>query len=466
MERRRAPRLRRARAGAIASLAAALAALGCSSDPDDEFRRAELGIFVLVVDGLRPSEIGAITPNLAALRDGGTEWTESRSVLIAETIPNHVAMMTGVYPRRSGIAANDYWDRTGAPDGTNLSDPEELDAKTLFTVLDEQCPAVRTTGVLSKRYLFEIFSAGGINVAPDGFWDPRPTNLPEPDGHSPDLVTMEEALARLPKSDFMFVNLGDVDRSGHVDETGTLGLSAFRTAVLAATDAQVGRFLDALRASGRWERSIVFVVSDHGFDWSLPPSFVSLDAVLPGNLFPVQNGGAETIFLVDRDHPDRDDQLARARTAALAEPGVDVAWYRAPNPLDPDPESVVPDELGLDHENAGDLIVLAKRGWRFSDPLPVSNPIPGNHGHLVTRHNTFLIGGGAPFLRHGQRIAPSRPSPSPLDALPEQSENVDVAPTVAWLFGLEPRGYDGRVLAEAFTVTEPPSTCGAFFTAE
>ena len=442
-----------------------MAAIGCSGS-DDDFQATELGVFVIVVDGLMPGEVGPLTPNLAALRDEGTWYEESRAVMIAETIPNHVAMMTGVYPERSGIAANKYWDREGSPSDADLSDPEELEAKTLFTVIDEQCGAVRTAAVLSKRYLFEIFSTGGINVAADSHWDPRPTNIPEPDGHSPDLITMGEALARLPNADFMFVNLGDVDRSGHADETGAVGVPVVRTAALVETDLQVGRFLEALRSSGRWEQSVVIILSDHGFDWSLPTNFVNLAPSLPANVFPVQNGGADNLYLVDPDDPERDDQLRRARATALAQAGVEAAWYRRPNPLDLDPAGELPAGLGLDHENAGDLIVLARPGWRFSDPTPVDNPIPGNHGHLVTRHNTLMISGGAPFLRRGQRIAASIASPSPLDALPEQSENVDVAPTVAWLLGLEPRGYDGRVLGEAFTIDRSPSRCGGFLTTD
>ena len=71
---------------------------------------------------------GAIDFALAAFRDDGTWWEESRAVMIAETIPNHVAMLTGVYPERSGIAANKYWDREGSPTDADLSDPDELEA--------------------------------------------------------------------------------------------------------------------------------------------------------------------------------------------------------------------------------------------------------------------------------------------------------------------------------------------------
>ena len=68
-------------------------------------------------------------------------------------------------------------------------------------------------------------------------------------------------------------------------------------------------------------------------------------------------------------------------------------------------------------------------------------------------------------------------SPTLMDRLPEQSENVDIAPTVAWLLGLgiQPAqfpdgkpGFDGRVLSEAFTQFNgnpnpaEPTICGRF----
>src|SRR5690349_13170590 len=82
----------------------------------------KLTVVVLVVDSLMPEELGQTTPaapNLTAFRDAGTSYSESRSVFAAETIPNHVAMMTGVYPDRSGIPGNTYWNRSGEPTDTD-----------------------------------------------------------------------------------------------------------------------------------------------------------------------------------------------------------------------------------------------------------------------------------------------------------------------------------------------------------
>ena len=106
--------------------------------------------------------------------------------------------------------------------------------------------------------------------------------------------------------------------------------------------------------------------------------------------------------------------------------------------------------------------------------------IPGNHGHPVTLHNTFIVTGGSPWVKAGQAIAASTANPTPLDRLPEQAENVDLAPTIAWLLGLDlpaqefpdyatqARAFDGRILKEAFTQFDAdadapsPTVCGRF----
>jgi hypothetical protein len=444
---------------------------GDSGVPPDQ--RADLGVFVIVVDSLMPQEIGAPltpTPTLAAFRDGATAYTESRSVFYAETIPNHVAMMTGVYPERSGIPANTYWNRQGEPEDRDLSLPSELEVRTLFTRIKDECPNIRTAAAMSKDYLYEVFSdcgfSGtdcGINVAPDQHFDPTadPTFIPSPAGLTPDVATMNAALAQLPNADFMFINLGQVDRMGHADETGITGVPLLRNAVLAETDLQIRRFILALQQAGRWEKSVVFIVSDHGMDWSTPQNFINVSSVVePLGLFPIQNGGTESFFLTNPVDPLRDSKLMLARNALLALPGVEDVWYREFNPLDPDGITAqLPDHFRARHENIGDLVASAAPGYRFSDPSPQSNPIPGNHAHKITLHNTFMIGGGAAFVR-AQTIAEPDEPVDHFERRPAQSENVDVAPTVAWLFGMNGDGFDGRALTEAFDLGAPPSRCG------
>ena len=235
---------------------------------------------------------------------------------------------------------------------------------------------------------------------------------------------MDAAIAIVTEFDphMVFVNLGDCDRMGHSDLTGTT-VQVGRRLALASVDAQVGRFVDLLKQSGRWDTSMVVVLADHSMDWSRPDRLVSLhpvleaDPLLAGRVQIAQNGGADLLY---RTGPAarRDAALARMRELAAATPGVlSVRW---------------PGELRLGPQ-AGDLVVYCKAGWRFSDPAFSSNPIPGTHGHPATEPIPFFIAGGHPRIPIG--VTSSR-----------QAHTVDVAPTVGSFFGVErPRGgYDGR----------------------
>lgn len=470
----------------LASMAVLLlAACGHSDDDDDGGKNgkggapngdASMTVIVAVIDSLMPDEIGSAltpTPNLVALRDAGTFYTESRSVFSAETIPNHVAMMTGVYPARNGIPTNNYWNRGDGEVDTDLSLPSEVEVDNLFTRIKQQCPNLRTAAIMSKDYLYEVFSACGFsgqdcgrNAEPDIHFNPveDPSFIPQPAGLVPDMTSMQQALAALPDADFMFINLGQVDRMGHGDATGNTGIPTQRNAVLQDTDTQIGMLVGALQEAGRWEDTVLMIVSDHGMDWSLPTNFINTQPILDGigGLVAVDNGGTNSIYLTDqseRNTPAGNQRLKQARDALIVESGIQDVWYVFENPEDPGPEKQLASHLDSAHENLGDLVLSAAQGYRFSDPGQQNNPLPGNHGHEVTYHNTFLIGGGAPFIK-AQVISEADEPVDHSERRPAQSENVDVAPTVAWLFGMPVDDYDGRLLGEAFDLSSSPSQCG------
>ena len=383
--------------------------------PAAQAARGKKRVYVLVVDGCKPGEITAErTPRLAALRARGTNFPRAQSLPVMETIPNHVMMMTGVRPDRSGIPANAIYDRQEQT-VRDLDRPSDLHFPTVIERLNRH--GFTTGTVLSKEYLFGVFGTRATHR-----WEPQP--IVPVSGHAPDQFTMDAALAMVDELDpnLVFVNLGDCDRVGHSDLSGTT-LKAARTAALSTVDHQVGRFVDMLKTSGRWRNSVVIVLADHSMDWSLPDALISLapafeaDELLAGNVQIADNGGADLLYWTgpaDR----RAEAVARMRKSAEATEGV----HSVHEPADL--------RLG---QRAGDLDAYCRSGWRFSDPDAWSNPIPGNHGHPATKPIPFFISGGSPLVDHGvSRTARAR--------------TVDVAPTVGRIFGLgEPRGgYDGR----------------------
>lgn len=368
--------------------------------------------YVVVIDGCRPAEISStLTPNLFALRAEGLFLPRASSLPIMETIPNHVMMMTGLRPDRTGVPANTIYDRAARAVRT-MDRPSDIRVETLIERLAAR--GYRTGTVLSKEYLYGVFGERAGQR-----WEPSPT-LPITE-HAPDLFTIEAAIAMVQDYDphLMFVNLGDIDRFGHADITGTT-LRLARRAALIDTDLQIGRLFDAIRTAGHWDDAMVLVLADHSMDWSTPAALVSLQSVfdaddlLAGNVTIADNGGADLCYWTGPARR-REEAVLRMKRLALATDGV-LSVHR--------PASL---RLGA---NAGDLVAYCHAGRRFSDPSATSNPIPGNHGHPATAPIPFFIGGGHPRVPRGK-------------ATSARAHTYDAAPTVASFFGLSTDRYEG-----------------------
>ncbi|MCW2791388.1 MAG: type phosphodiesterase/nucleotide pyrophosphatase [Nocardioides sp.] len=373
--------------------------------------------YVIVVDGCRPDEITAeLTPQLHALRDGGLHFPRASSMPVMETIPNHVMMMSGVRPDRSGVPANTVYDRSLGATRT-LEKASDIRSGTVIERLNRH--GFTTGTVLSKTYLYGVFGARATHR-----WEPGP--IVPVSGHAPDQFTMDAVLAMVDELDpnLVFVNLGDIDRFGHADFSGT-SVRAQRRLALADTDNQVQRFVDMLRSTGRWKHSVVVVLADHSMDWSTPDAIITLqgpmdaDPMLAGRVQIACNGGADLLYWTG-PAADRAAAIERIRAVANGVEGVLAAHARTEPWLRLGPE-------------AGDVVAFCKQGWRFSDPDPSANPIPGNHGHPATRQIPFFLAGGHPDVPRRKASA-------------AHARTVDVAPTIAKFFGVgRPRGgWDGR----------------------
>lgn len=441
----------------------------------------------VTLDSLDPAEVGPQTPTLLELKAAGTWYEQARGVMASETLPNHVAMGTGTYPGRNGIPGNSG--RAAPGDAVeadpDLGDPQYLQADSFVEAVEAACPDLRTVTVLSKAYVHRVF----LDDPVDSRYPQELFNIPG-SGHAPDASTVgfiEQELLSGAEFDYLFANLGDIDRLGHVDATGFAQLVPVeRQLAIAQTDTLLRGLVETLRAQGLWDSTVLVISSDHGMDYSNPAdasAYVDLAGALEadprtaGRFFVSENGGAGLVYLHDPSAADAHEVLRAGREVLTDLPGVVEALYRLPNPLEPgaDLAAVHPDWHLSGTHRAGELFVHVAPGHKVSSPLATgpSNPLPGNHGHAVTRHITMLVTGGWDGLAPPRSIAPSDPDavdPRTLDdssALPEQAEQVDLAPTFGWLLGVPDPGvvaggpqWQGRVLDEAFA-RRPQAACAA-----
>ncbi len=455
-------------------------------------------VYVIVIDGLDGDKVDSGgAPFVKSLLDGqqgaaATYYRESRSTMIAETNPNHTSMATGAYGGSSGIPGNSFAvygeppnedgcpaaaDESKPPVVTSGEDPSCLSAETLFQAIDRQDGAgVTTAGIFGKPKLGRLFAV----KRPDGsyyadhLWAP----CEDPGDDTPyckqvainpatryaadDSIVMDEVIrsAREDKPDYTFVNLPQVDSAGHATGTGAVYDQAITMA-----DAQIRRFVDAQRDLGLWgSRTVLLIVSDHSMETT--PEKTSLadrfgSAGIPSDSYTVvQNGSASLVYLTNRRDPARFDLLRRMREAAIG-PGaaaaqisgagpISEALYREDNPADGGAAhtlAAVHPAWALGGARTGDLVVTHAPNGAFSDPI---NPLTGNHGGPQTRDNFMAVIGPASMVQQRVPAGEARAGFDDTAQNPDQSENVDVAPTVARLLGLRaPSDNQGRVLGEA-----------------
>jgi predicted AlkP superfamily pyrophosphatase or phosphodiesterase len=449
-------------------------------------------VYVFSLDGFDRDRLeNGTAPYLQSLVRGAeptTNWQESRAIMVAQTNPNHVAMATGAFADRSGIPGNAFVvygrEARQACGGEPGDGPEALDGETPDCLVAEPFfttagrAGLPTAGIFGKPKLARIFETRRLDPSrPDAtfLWAPCTNgsgpsycdrNVPARpnDGYSLNdrdvmdvvLRTVREGVGTPRRRPLLtFVNFPNIDSAGHATGAG----SAYDAAVRLA-DTEVQRFVAAQKAAGLWERTVMFVVSDHSMD-STPTKTTLGDrfdaAGIPSDSYLIQqNGSLDMVYLRDRAAPGRFALLQRMRATALSDPRVDEALYRQPNPEDGGTVNTLDGAhpgWRVAGERTGDLVVTHRPGGSFSDPF---NPLPGEHGGPQTTDNLLLVAGGG-LVRGQDLAAPAAPRFDDTLANPGQAQNVDVAPTALALLGLRaPATNEGRVLAEAFNERADP----------
>jgi hypothetical protein len=146
-------------------------------------------VYAVVVDGLDGDRVdqGRALFISSLLAQRATYYRESRSVMIAETNPNHVAMMTGAYGRASGLPGNAFAlyaplesedscratgpaDETRLPTVTSGENANCLQAETVFEAIKRQGNPERlvTAAIFGKPKLGRIFASATV----DHLWAP------------------------------------------------------------------------------------------------------------------------------------------------------------------------------------------------------------------------------------------------------------------------------------------------------
>jgi predicted AlkP superfamily pyrophosphatase or phosphodiesterase len=465
----------------IAVLTLLLPSAGWAADQG----RAE-HVVVVVWDGMRPDFITKEhTPTLYQLAQDGTFFQHHHPVYISTTEVNGTALNTGDHPEHSGlIANNEYRPQIEASKAIAMEDEDAvrrgdlesgghyIAVPTLAEIIQGAGFATAITGTKSVTLLLDRaevrasdsarasanFFKGKIRpasamsamvAANDG--QPFPAKITFPNV-AQDAWTTRGLTGGLWKNGvpkFSVLWMSDPDYTQHNNAPG----SPEALGALESIDRNLAVVLQTLEAKKLRGKTDVFVVSDHGF--STVERSVDVAGLLkqagfhaakkfsdpqPGDILVVGLGGSVSLYVIGHDEA----VIRKLVEFFQASDFAGVIFSRLAI------EGTFPlEQVRVATTNAPDVLVSMRWNAKtnaFGAPGMFAGDTnkKGAHGSLspFDMHNTLVAAG--PDFRRGFK-----------DPLP--TGNIDLAPTILWILGLQPpQKMDGRILSEAMNGLKAP----------
>lgn len=316
-------------------------------------------VLLVSLDGLRPDDVsraaerGIKVPVLAGLQREGAHAQGVIGVLPTLTYPSHTTLITGVSPRRHGVANNLTFDPDQKNDTGWYWYAEDIRIPTLWQAahaaglstanvhwpvsvdapgIDANLPQIWRKGTADDAKLLRALATPGLLPAMEAKLGAYAQGIDETVAGDAVRVRFAAAILAERKPQFMTVYLAGIDHAEHQGGPG----SAVAITAIEETDALVGQLVTAARAA--MPDVTVVVVSDHGFrpvttDVNLFRPFLEAGLIRLGpdgkvassDAMPWLAGGTATIRLA---RPDDAALLARVKTL-LAKLAADPAYHIA-----------------------------------------------------------------------------------------------------------------------------------------
>lgn len=408
-------------------------------------------VVIISIDGLAAYSLhdrSIPLPNLRALAAKGAIAGAMETVNPSVTWPNHTSVVTGVTPARHGMLYNGLPVR-GKPGEPLKVEPwrnkEELVlAPTLYDIAHKaglttaevdwvailNAPTITWTFPeiprLTDTIVKEMIAAGTLTEEDvKGF---QKMNIVYRD----EVWTQAgEHIIKRHKPNILLWHLLTTDSAQH--RYGARSLAGNTALTLA--DAKVGRIVDALKSAGIYDKTTIFVVSDHGFHSYTqrirPNALMKQKGIADVHVIP--EGGTAMVYITRAER--KAELLPVLRKEFSAVPGVkavlgsedfDRLGYPQPSKSERMADLVLAaaDAYGFDGSADGDVVA----------PVPAGTT-PGAHGYLSTDRDM-----DATFIASGAGVKPG--------VKLERMRNIDVGPTAARILGIEMKDVQGRILTE------------------
>jgi len=217
-------------------------------------------VIVIGVDGMSPDGVlKAETPTIDSILKVAAYTWKCEAVLPTSSSPNWASMIMGAGPDKHGVTSNAWMPNKQTIElqcqGTNGSGKPSGMWPTVFGELKRQRPDSKIACFNDWLAFNRLFEKGVTDRQ-------RDANLLQAAFGKGYLGIANKAARyfKKQKPTFMFVHLDLVDHAGHHDGHGTPQYYA----AVAETDRMIRKIVEAVKASGVSERTVILITADHG----------------------------------------------------------------------------------------------------------------------------------------------------------------------------------------------------------
>ncbi len=375
-------------------------------------------VILISMDGFRYDYVQRVeTPNFDDIIDRGVSALSLQPAFPSKTFPNHLSIITGMYPEHHGIIRNTFTDpftgekyRIGDP--AQVTNPRWYLGEAFWETAERQ-------GITTASYFWP-----GSEMTPDYR---HPTYFEAYEHKRPYLQRIEGVLQwlQLPEPErphFITLYFDLVDSKGHQFGPNSPQVDA----AVARMDSLLGVLRNGLEKIGMGEKVNLIIVSDHGMTELSPERVVNVRE-LAGDI-ESRFQGIGPVVTVEPKQPDlREALYQRLRTAQQ--------HFRVYK------REEMPGYFHFSkHPFIPSLILVADMGWTLITDRNFRGK--GNHGYdnyQLDMHGIFYAVG--PKFRAGYRTGTVR--------------NIDIYPLLCELFGIMPRAnIDGELNRIGFLLNE------------
>ena len=420
-------------------LCSALGAAAALAQP----ARKERHVVLISIDGLAAYSLrdpNVAVPTIRRLIARGAVAEGMQPVNPSVTWPNHTSMVTGVTPARHSVLYNGLAVRTGDTWKIEpwIDKAELVKAPTVYdaahtaglTTAEVDWVAIHNAKTISWAFperprltdaiVKEMIAAGHVTEQMVTDFAKLPITLRD------ELWTLAaQHIVEKHRPNLLLWHLLTSDSAQHRYGARSLGGDT----ALALADARIARLEESLKRAGIADRTTIIIVSDHGFKtyrrqihlntlfkqhglqaWSISEGGTAMVYAAPGSIEKVQAEVSKVAGVAQVLTPAHFDRLGYPQPAA--------------------------------NDRMANLVAAAAEGYAFGGSqqgdtvvdVPTGST-PGAHGYLNSdpEMNAIFVASGA-GIKAGSKLG--------------QIKNLDIAPTIARLLGLQFAGAEGRVLSE------------------